>query len=431
MADKVETLIIGAGQAGLSLSYYLTQASHDHLVVDKETIPGAAWRKRWDSFTLVTPNWTFRLPGMPYQGEFPDGYMPKLEILHTFEHYSEQYGLPLRLGAEVKCVERLSQPAGYRIDTTGGEIFAKNVVMATGLFQTPRVPAYARNLPTEILQLTSSDYRRPELLPSGAVLVVGSGQSGCQIADELLRAGRQVFFSTGSAGRAPRRYRGRDIIAWLEESGFFDRPASVLPNSRARFAANPHVSGYGGGRDLNLYEFANQGMRLLGHIQGADGLVVHFHPDLHDNLQRADQFEANLLKMIDEHIERRGIQAPAADLRIVLPRSPIQEVSRLDLASAGISTVIWAVGYSFDFGLVGMPVFDGDGYPIQVNGATEIPGLYFLGLPWLTRMKSGLLIGVAQDAALVAERIARKAVAQQFFTAADRHIRDQSGSQAI
>lgn len=411
MIENVETVVIGAGQAGLSLSYFLTQASLEHLVVDKETSPGAAWQARWDSFTLVTPNWTFRLPGMSYQGSDPDGYMPKQEILHTFDCYAAQFNLPLRLGVEVTCVEMLSQPAGFKVTTASGVILARNVVMATGLFQTPKVPEYASSIRAEIFQLTSDKYQRPELLPPGGVLVVGSGQSGCQIADELLRAGREVYLSTGSAGRAPRRYRGKDIITWLDETGFFNRTSAVLPNSRARFTANPHLSGYGGGRDLNLYEFANNGMHLLGHIRGTEEHSLSFAPDLQENLVRTDQFETNLLKMIDEYIARSNTNAPAAALPIVHKRGSYPEITRLNLASAGISSVIWAIGYSFDFRIVRLPVLDGDGYPIQVNGATGFPGLYFLGLPWLTRTKSGLLLGVAEDAAMVADQITGRRIA--------------------
>ncbi len=214
MSDQTNTIIIGGGQAGLSVSYYLKQCNRDHLVFEKALQPGNAWRNdRWDSFTLNTPNWTFRLPGAEYDGSAPDGFMPRDEIVTRFEQYIDRYALPVHFGVNVHRVEPSHQ--GYLVSTEQGNYHAENVVIATGLFQQPKVPAYSANLDNTILQLHSGQYRNPAVLPAGAVLVVGSGQSGCQIAEELYQAGRKVYLSVGSAGRAPRRYRGRDIFEWL------------------------------------------------------------------------------------------------------------------------------------------------------------------------------------------------------------------------
>lgn len=406
MAQRVETIVIGGGQAGLSMSYFLAQAGREHAVLEQAAASGEAWRNhRWDSFTLVTPNWTFKLPGAEYQGDAPDGFMPRDEIVSRFEQYVERYHLPVLYNTPVASVERLGDGEKYRITTSAETYLADQVVVATGLFQQPKTLPFSANLPTGILQLHSDEYHNPDALPPGAILVVGSGQSGCQIAEELYQSGRKVYLSTSGAGRVPRRYRGQDIVWWLDRNGFFDRTADRLPSPKDRFAANPHLSGKDGGHTLNLHQFARDGVTLLGHIRGAQDGKIWLAPDLRDNLARSDRAETEILKMIDDYIQSMGLDAPPEELQKLEDGYTVEILTELDLHRAGIATVIWAIGYQFDFSLVRLPVVDDFGYPLQNQGMTAYPGLYFLGLPWLRTFKSGLLLGVGQDAALVASKI--------------------------
>jgi putative flavoprotein involved in K+ transport len=236
--------------------------------------------------------------------------------------------------------------------------------------------------------------------------VVGSGQSGCQIAEELYLSGRRVYLCTSSAGRAPRRYRGKDVFEWLELSGFLDRTVDALPSSKAKFAGNPHLSGRDGGRTLNLNQFARDGVTLLGHILDGRGQTIKLAADLKDNLAKADQIEAEIIKLIDDTIAQAGLDAPQESLPVLRDGYAAREITELDLNQAGVTSVIWAFGFAFDFNLVKIPVFDGDGYPIQKRGVTAHPGLYFVGLPWLYKNKSGLLLGVGEDAEYIASTIA-------------------------
>jgi putative flavoprotein involved in K+ transport len=246
-------------------------------------------------------------------------------------------------------------------------------------------------------------------LPDGSVLVVGSGQSGCQIAEELYQSGRRVFLSVGSAGRAPRRYRGKDIFEWLLLTGFLDRTPEKLPSPEARFAGNPQVSGRDGGRSLNLHQFARDGVVLLGRLASVESNTLRIGTDLQENLAKADKFEADLVRMIDGYIERTGVDAPLETLPTLRDGYEREAISELDIRSAGIGTIVWAMGYDFDFNLVKLPAFDGRGFPVQQRWATVFPGLFFVGLPWLPTQKSGLLLGVGEDAEAVASAIASPA----------------------
>jgi len=404
--EKIQTIIIGGGQAGLSTSYYLCQAGHEHLILEQAAQAASAWRNdRWDSFTLLTPNWSIKLPGTVYHGNNPDGFMTRAEIVSLFEKYIENFDLPVQYNTSVTEVSQLEHGEGYRVKTDDKIYQARNVVMATGQFQKGKIPVFGANISADILQLHSGQYRNLSQLPQGAVLIVGSAQSGTQIAEELYQSGRTVYLSVCSAPRVPRRYRGRDIFSWLVDTGFTDRTVDKLPSPKARFAGNPHLSGKDGGRTINLHLFARDGVRLLGHLLDARDGKIKLAPDLKENLAKADKAEADIVAMIDQYIEKNGINAPEETLPEHQDGYGIEEITELDLKAADINTIIWAMGYSFDYSLVKLPVTEEDGYPVHQRGVTKFPGLYFVGLSWLYKHKSPLLLGVGEDADYIASYI--------------------------
>lgn len=408
--ETTETVIIGGGQAGLSTSYHLQQAGREHVVLERADRVADAWRSgRWDSFTLVTPNWAFRLPGADYDGPEPDGFMNRDEILTRFDGYIDRYAFPVRTRTKVTAVE-LDDRCGFRVSTSNGSIRTRNVVIATGWEQLPKVPPAAAGIPDGILQLHSSAYRNPGALPPGRVLVVGSAQSGAQIAEELYLSGRAVSLSIGNAGRAPRTYRGKDGFDWLLHAlGFFDIPRDRFPMPPEQFSP-PHISGANGGHTLDLHRFARDGVRLFGHLTDVDGSTVRFAPDLHECLSRSDAFEAQATRMIDDHIAAHGLDAPPDELPHLEDGYAQPIVEEMDLAAEGIGTVIWATGYRCDYRMVKFPVLDGSGWPIQTNGVTGIPGLSFVGMPWMPAIRQGILAGVGEHAAYIVERIAASRV---------------------
>ena len=413
MPEQVEAVVIGGGQAGLAISYYLTQQGRPHVVLEQapEIVP--AWRHgRWDSFTLVTPNWTVRLPGFPYHGGDPEGFMPLADVVHHLEQYAASFQAPVRCGAQVTAVDLARDGQGYRVATADGATYAAaTVVVATGSFQFPKPSPFSGALPPEITQLHSSHYRNPSALPPGAVLVVGSADSGCQIAEELNESGRRVYLCVGRAGRRPRRYRGKDFMFWVVTLGRVEQTADQLPSPSTRFAANPQLSGKYGGHTLNLHQFARDGVVLLGRLVGVDGYRIALAPDSQENLANADQASEDFKQGVDEFVRRTGmdVQEPEPD--------PVDEVRSdadryapavLDLKAAGITTVIWATGYGFDYSWVHLPVCDAYGFPVQQRGVTRFPGLYFLGMNFLYNRKSGILLGVGEDAAHVAAAMAAR-----------------------
>jgi len=294
---------------------------------------------------------------------------------------------------------------GYLVQTSEGNYVAHNVVIASGLYQSPRVPRLSERIPSDILQIHSMNYKNPASLPDGAVLVVGTGQSGAQIAEELYQSGRKVYLSIGSAGRVPRRYRGRDINDWFTRIGMFDTKVESLKSPAEKFRPHPQISGKNGGESLNLHQFARDGVVLLGHVRDArDGRLI-IAPDLSETLAKVDEFENNALQMIDDYVARMGLSVPNETIPKLHDGYAQQIVTELDLNSTGITTILWATGYAFDFSLVKLPVVDPDGYPIQMRGVTGYDGLYFLGMPWLHNRRSGILFGVGDDAAHLAAHI--------------------------
>jgi putative flavoprotein involved in K+ transport len=403
LPSRIDTVVIGAGQAGLTMSWFLREASVDHLVLDRRPGLGGGWLDRWDAFRLVSPNWSASFPGHSYDGPEPDGFMPRIEIADRVAAYAARIDAPVSLETEVLRLAVL-RPGGFRLETTRGTLEAERVVVATGSFHLPRIPPLAAELPDRLTQLHTHDYRSESALPPGAVLVVGSGQSGVQIAEELMDAGRAVHLSVGTAGRMPRRYRGRDTFQWLhtlarrgDAVGVSLPTVDELPDRRLRQAANAHVSGHGGGHDTNLRAFAASGMTLLGRIERVDGVRLHLAPDLPAQLAWADRwFDERLRPRFDEYIERAGIDAPPDD-RVPFDFTP-PVPTELDLDAAAISTVIWATGYRLDYRWLDAPIVDDMGIPRQRRGITDVPGLAFLGLSWQHNQTSATLFGVAADA---------------------------------
>ena len=408
----VDTVVIGAGQAGLTMSWYLGDAGVDHVVLERRDRLGGGWQDRWDAFRLVTPNWTAGFPGFPYDGDDPDGFMSREAIVARIARYAEIIGAPVELGTAVHRLER--RPTGahpFHLTTSNGTIDTARVVVATGGFHVPKIPPVGADLPARITQLHSHAYRNPGALPEGAVLVVGTGQSGVQIAEELQAAGRRVVLSVSHCGRVPRRYRGHDIFHWLwgvrargAEYGVPLPTVEQLASPALRFACNPHLSGHHGGHDTNLRRMAQDGITLVGRIAGVAGERAALAADLEANLAFADAFfDERFRPLIDTFIERSGADAGPDD------REPVtfepEEIAELDLGAAGISTVIWTTGYSLDFRWIDLPILDDLGVPLQVRGVSPIPGLFFLGLPWLRDQGSATLFGVGRDGADLFEQM--------------------------
>lgn len=400
--------VIGGGQAGLSMSYHLLHRGIAHVVIEARQA-GSEWRdRRWDSFCLVTPNWQCLLPGFSYQGDDPDGFMGRDEIAGYLDDYVKSFSFPL---VERVTATRLRQdPDGtFRVATTAGELTAAQVVLATGPYQVPRTPRIAERFPDGITHVHSSQYRNPGQLPDGAVLVVGTGQSGCQIAEDLHLAGRQVHLAVGSAPRVARWYRGRDVVAWLDDMGYYRKAITDFADADAvRFRANHYVTGRDGGHDIDLRAFARDGMALHGRLTGASpGGTVTFATDLKRNLDSADAVSESIKDSIDAHIAARGIAAPAeARYAPVWEPAATGEAGALDLHAAGVTSAVWATGFGSDHRWIEIPVFDGRGYPTHCRGVTSCPGLYFLGLPWQHTWGSGRFSGVGADAEYLARRIA-------------------------
>jgi putative flavoprotein involved in K+ transport len=405
VAERVDTVVIGGGQAGLATSYHLTQRSLEHVVLERGRV-GETWRtERWDGFCLNTPNWTLGLPGGEYDGDEPDAFMALAGMVSYIEGYARTIRAPVREGVGVtKLVVRDDE---FALDTTEGPLRATNVVVATGAFQRPTGSHVRDALPPDLLQLDASAYRNPDQLPDGAVLVVGNGQSGCQIAEELLRAGRRVYFSVGSCRWFERRIRGMDIVHWAIELGLMDETVDSLPSPAARLAGNPSASGNDGGHDCNPRTLAQDGAVLLGRIEGCRHRTLRLGDGLSESLAGGDEFAAMIRTRVEELVESRGLDAPEdppAEPPAAIPEAPRE----LDLGAAGISSVVWANGYRPDFSWIDPPVVDDFGWPVQRRGVAEPPGLYFVGVNWLHKRKSALLFGVGEDAEHVAAQVAAR-----------------------
>ena len=404
---SVDVAVVGGGQAGLSTSWHLTRDGIDHVVLEAVT-PAHEWADtRWDNFTLVTPNWQCRLPGYAYDGPDPDGFMTRDEVVTWLGGYAATFGPPVRERSTVTGLVR--DHDGYELTVEGPDgqetWHAEHVVVATGGYHLPVVPAWAPSLDPTIQQVQSADYRNAAQLPPGDVLVVGSGQSGTQIAEDLHLEGRRVHLALGDAPRVARTYRGRDCMTWLADMGLYTAPVAEYPGGRAaREKTNHYVTGRDGGRDIDLRAFASEGMRLYGLLTGGAGTGMEFRPTLTQALDAADAVYNSICRDIDAYIARQGIDAPEGSTYEPV-WVPEEDPTSLDLAAEGITSVIWAIGYRPDYRWVQVGVFDGAGRPAHTRGATSSPGLYFLGIPWLHTWGSGRFLGIAADAEHVAGRI--------------------------
>ncbi|WP_256361224.1 MSMEG_0569 family flavin-dependent oxidoreductase [Methylomonas koyamae] len=389
-----EVIVVGGGQAGLSVSYYLQKHGINHVVFEKNRI-GHSWRHdRWDSFCLVTPNWQCRLPDFPYQGDDPQGFMLKHEIVEYVEAFAKKVNPPIMEGVSVNRVWR-GKNSVLHVVTSNGEFTADHVVVATGGYDIPIVPDYAHSLPKHITQLHSVDYRNPDQLPDGEVLVVGSGQSGVQLMEDLHLAGRKVHLAVGSAPRSPRMYRGRETTEWLYDLGFYDLTIDKHPlGDAAKHKTNHYLTGRGGGHEIDLRKFALEGVKLYGSMVNISGSKLEFLPDLTKNLDDADEVYVSIRNDIDSYIAAHNIDAPVEPpFRKVW--QPEFDPTAIDADRENITSIVWAIGFRPNYRWIELPAFDGRGFPQFDRGISNVDGLYFIGLPWLHTWGSGRFLGIA------------------------------------
>jgi putative flavoprotein involved in K+ transport len=400
--------IVGGGQAGLSLSYFLAERGIAHIVYEQQTAMHSWRTERWDNFCLVTPNWQCRLPGHPYDGDDPHGFMKRDQIVQYLDAFKSRLRSPLIEGVTVERVAPRTA-GGFDIRTSVGALAADQVVVASGGYRTPCIPRMAERLPGDMLQLHSAQYRRADALPAGRVLVVGSGQSGAQIAEDLHLAGREVVLAVGDAPRCARFYRGRDVVDWLAAMGYYEMPVEEHPlREGVRDNTNHYVTGRDGGRDIDLRRFASEGMQLYGRLDAIEQGVLRFTPTLGGALEQADAVYNGINARIDQYIAAKGLEAPPG-VPYVPVWSPPRERVELPLAGSGIASVIWCIGFAPDFSWLDAPVFNGRGHPCHRRGVTQQAGLYFLGLPWLHTWGSGRFSGIARDAQYLADCIGARA----------------------
>ena len=419
--DHVKTIdcvVVGAGQAGLGVSYFLQRDRREHVVFEQGRI-GESWlSQRWDSFKLNTPNFMSVLPGLPYDGPEPDGFLRRDELVHYLQRYTDQFRLPVRTGVSVISVKQAddkerfivtARPEGKQAES----IVTRTVVIACGSQRTAKSPPMRSRIPAKVAQLHTVDYRSAGALPPSAVVVVGSGQSGCQIVEDLLAAGRKVYLCTSRVGRAPRRYRGRDLLEWWVDMKMLDITLASLEDKSVSRAPQPQISGLGRhGHTVSLQHLAGRGVVILGRLRDVDGAALVLDDDAAANVHFADEFSQRLKDGIDTYLANAGIAPPpleddpadAPDPRVEC----ISPLRRLDLRDAGVSTIIWATGFSADFRWIHLPVLDAEGKPVHQRGISPVPGLYFLGFPWLNSRKSGIIYGIEEDARYINDAITER-----------------------
>jgi len=417
---RIDAVVVGAGQAGLAASYYLCEQGREHIVFEQGRI-GESWlSQRWESFRLNTLNSMNALPGMPYDGPEPGSFSSAHDLAGYFQRYVERFQLPVQTDTAVVSIEQAENGKDFIVSTvTGGRaqepLLCRCVVIASGVQRTPRLPALRSQIPARIAQLHSSEYRNPAALPPGSVLVVGSGQSGCQIVEDLLSAGRTVYLSTSKVARVPRRYRGRDILDWWIDTGFLDVTYDSLTDKSISLLAQPQISGLAPqGHTVSLQHLSRQGAVILGRLLSAEGDNLLLSDEAAAHVQFADAFSDRIKGMIDAYIEQTGIAAPANDDDPADASDPdaacVSPLRQLNLAASKLGSIIWATGFAGDFGWIHLPALDAAGKPLHQRGVSPVPGLYFIGLPWLYMRKSGITYGVGEDARYIADAIAARLV---------------------
>ena len=396
--------MVGGGQAGLSLSHELTRAGIEHVVLERGRI-AQTWRGRWDSFCLVIPNWTVQLPGGRYQGDDPDGFMPKADIVGHLERYAHSFAAPVREGVDVSAVEP-GDDGGFLLRTSSGDIRSRKVVLAAGAYQRPHRPAAAAQLPESLHAIDAERYTNPGALPPGKILVVGSGQTGCQLSEELAESGRDTYLACGRAPWIPRRLEGRDTVAWITETPFMEATLADLPSPTARLGANPQLSGRRGGHDLHFRTLQDSGVVLLGRFLGVDDGEACFAPDLAESVAFGDARYSDICSLIGKACAERGVEAPDMP-----PPPPFRATAAQQLQLGGFGAVIFTSGFRPDYSRwVRFPAaFDELGFPIQRDGASSVvDGLYFMGVHFQRKRRSATFLGVAEDATVLAEEIATR-----------------------
>ena len=409
----VPVAIVGGGQAGLSVSYHLKQSGIDHLIFEKKTAAHTWASQRWDTFCLVTPNWQCDLPGHRYDGPDPDGFMKKDEIVAYLKAFVAKVNPPIREGVTVTRVER-REDGIFSVQTSDGDYTADQVVVASGGYHTPIIPRMAEKLPDSITQIQSNQYRNPAQLPEGEVLVVGSGQSGAQIAEDLHLAGRKVHLAVGDAPRCARFYRGRDVVTWLADMGYYEMTVDNHPlRDGVRDNTNHYVTGRDGGRDIDLRRFATEGMALYGVLEDYDAGSLRFRDNLKRSLDQADRTYNGINTAIDKYIAEKGVEALAQE-HYTPVWEPSEPLTSLALEDSGITSIVWCIGFTPDFRWLDASVFNGAGSPKHKRGVTNEDGVYFIGLPWLNTWGSGRFGAVGRDAEYVVQAIQKRLGAERF-----------------
>jgi putative flavoprotein involved in K+ transport len=415
MSNSVyDVIVIGAGHAGLSISYYLKKHGLNHVVFERGRI-GESWRsQRWDTFTINTPSWVNNLPGDSYNGSRPDGFYLLNEFIDYLDNYASKNRLPVIENTKVTSLEKSGSKGKFKaaVSSNGNvkEYFCNHVVIASGIMCEKIVPPLSVNISPDIFQLHACEYKNPARLPEGAVLVVGSGQSGCQITEDLLEEGKKVYLSTSKVPRVPRRYRGKDIVYWFKETGFLDIETQNVTDPQIFAMRQPQASGVGPlGHSVSLQWIAKSGAVILGRIDRAIGDLVYLQSNAAAHVKFADGFSKQFKNMIDDYINKNGISAPPPEKDEAdepdLSASCASDITELNLRENGIGSIVWTTGFGADFSWIKLPVIDDKGNTIHTNGISEVDGLYFLGFPWLRKRKSGIICGISEDAEFITDKI--------------------------